>query len=165
MSKPSIAAVNGAAVGFGCTLPLACDLRIAAEEARMGPIFVRVGLTPDFGSTYNLVKIVGIAKALELALTGKIIDAKEAKEIGLVNQVVPASELMAATHEMAMSIAQKPPIAVALAKKGLHQAVDATLVEQLQYEAFALHLCFQTDDHLEAVKAFLEKRQPVFKGR
>jgi 2-(1,2-epoxy-1,2-dihydrophenyl)acetyl-CoA isomerase len=165
MPQPIIASLNGPAVGFGCTFALACDMRIASEEARLGLVFVRVGLVPEFGSTYFLPRLVGIGKACELVFSGRIIDAQEAKEIGLVNRVVPAGELEKVTHELAESIAKGPPLAIQLAKKGLYQGLDADLSTQVQYETFAIDFCFQTEDHEEGVKAFLEKREPVFKGR
>lgn len=165
MGKPIIAAINGPAVGFGCTLAAACDIRIASDGAVLGAIFARIGLTPEFGSTFNLPRLVGIAKACELVFTAKIIDAKEAKEIGLVNQVVPAAELMKATREMALTIAEGPPIALKLAKRGLYQGLETNLATQVQYETLAINACFQTQDHAEGVSAFLEKRKPKFIGR
>jgi 2-(1,2-epoxy-1,2-dihydrophenyl)acetyl-CoA isomerase len=165
LRQPVIASINGAAVGFGCTFALACDIRLASEEARMGMVFVRVGLTPEFGSTYFLPRLVGIAKACELVFSGKIIDAREAREIGLVNQVVPPEQLRAATYELAKSIAEGPPLAIQLAKRGLYQGLDNDLLTQLQFESFALNVCRATDDHEEGARAFLEKRKPVFKGR
>lgn len=165
MAKPVIASINGPAVGIGFTLAVACDMRIASENATLGAIFVRVGLTPEFGSTYNLTRLVGIAKACELVFTGKMISAKEAKEMGLLNQVVPADELKAATHELVRSIAQWPPIAIQIAKRGLYQGLDNDLAAQLQFEAFGLDFCRGTQDHEEGAKAFLEKRQPRFEGR
>lgn len=165
LRPPVIASINGPAVGFGCTLALACDMRIASDEARLGLVFVRVGLTPEFGSTYFLPRLVGIAKACELVFTGKIIDATEAKEIGLVNQVVPAAQLKATTDELAKSIAEGPPLAIQLAKGGLHQGLSNDLSTQLQYETFAISTCRQTQDHEEGARAFLEKRKPVFQGK
>jgi len=165
LAKPVIAMVNGPAVGFGCTLALACDIRLASEDAVMGGVFLRVGLIPEFGSTYNLPRLVGIAKACELIFTAKIIAATEAKEIGLVNQVVPAPELKAATYEMARTIAQMPPLAVTLAKRGLYQGLDNDLATQLQFESFGMDFCYGTRDHVEGARAFLEKRSPKFEGR
>ena len=165
LRKPLIASINGAAVGVGFTIALACDIRIASEEARLGAVFARVGLIPEFGSTYNLPRLIGIAKACELCFTARIIGAAEAKEIGLVNQVVPASELKAATYEMASAIAQMPPISIRLAKRGLYMGLDGEFASQLQFEATGLNICARTEDHAEGVKAFLEKRAPKFKGR
>ena len=160
MSKPVIASINGVAVGMGFTISLACDIRIASEKARLGAIFARMGLIPEYGSTYNLARIVGIAKACELVFTARIIDAAEAKEIGLVNQLVPAEELNQATTEMASTIAKLPPFAIQLAKRGLYQGLDADLPTQLQFEALGLAACFRSPDHAEAVRAFIEKREP-----
>lgn len=165
IDKPIIAAVNGPAVGFGCTLALTCDIRIASEAARFGLAFVRMGLTPEFGSTYFLPRLVGVAKSLELLFTGRIIDAKEAKEIGMVNQVVPADELKTAVYEMARSIAKGPPISIRMIKKGIYQGIDADLDMQLQWEHLALNMCRQTEDHLEGARSFLGKREPEFKGK
>lgn len=163
--KPIIASINGPAVGIGFTLPLACDIRIASENATLGAVFVRVGLVPEFGSTYNLTRLVGMGKACELVFAGKVVNATEAKEIGLVNQVVPQEELQKTTYEMARNIAGWPPIAIQLAKRGLYQGLDSDLPSQLSYEAFALDYCQGTEEHTEAVRAFLEKRKPNFKGR
>lgn len=164
-SKPIIASINGPAMGIGLTMALACDLRIAADMATLGAIFVRMGVMPEFGSTYNLPRLVGIAKACELVFTGKIIEAKEAFEIGLVNQVVPADQLKAATRELAASIAQWPPLAIQTSKRALYQGLDADLSAQLTLETMGLTSLFNTEDHAEAAKAFVEKRKPVFKGR
>lgn len=165
MNKPIIASINGLALGWGCSLALNCDMRIASEEAGMGLLYIRMGLVPDSGSTYFLPRLVGLGKAYELILSGKIIDAKEAKEIGLVNHVVPAEELKRATYELADSIAMNPPIAVQMAKRALQQSGDVDLRTQIQYEAFATNFGFTTEDHEEAVNAFREKRKPVFRGR
>lgn len=165
VTKPILAAVNGAAVGFGFTLALACDIRIASEQARFGAIFLRVGLTPEFGGSYNLTRLVGIAKACELVFTARIVDAQEAKEIGLVNTVVPHDQLMAATLEMARSIAAMPPLAVRLAKGNLYNGLDAHLATQIHQELMANRICRDSQDYAEGVTAFLEKRPPVFRGR
>lgn len=165
MSKPTIASINGPAVGFGMTLTLVCDLRIASEEARLSIPFVQFGIIPEFGSTYFLPRLVGIAKACELAFTGRFIEAKEAKEIGLVNEVVPGAELKAATYKLAKSIVRGAPVAIQLAKRGLYQGLDTSLRNQLRYERLALDIAFQSEDHAEAVAAFLQKRPPVFKGK
>lgn len=165
MPKPTIAAINGYAVGIGVTLPLQCDIRIASEEAMFSMPFVRLGLIPEFGSTYALTRLVGIAKACELIFTGKFINASEAKEIGMVNEVVPAHELEKTTRELANTIAQGAPLAIQMAKKGLYQGLDANIQNQLQYESSAYNILLRSQDHEEGVRAFLEKRQPHFKGR
>lgn len=162
MSKAVIASINGVCVGMGLTLSLCADIRLASDNARMGAIFARMGITPEYGSTYTLARIVGIAKACELVLTARIIDAKEALEIGLVNHVYPAAELKAATWEMARTIANLPPFAIRLAKRGLYQGLDTNLEAQIEWEGFAIEAAFRSADHAEAVKAFLEKREPKF---
>jgi 2-(1,2-epoxy-1,2-dihydrophenyl)acetyl-CoA isomerase len=164
--KVTIAAVNGMATGVGCTLALGCDIRMASEKAKFGFPFLRVGILPEFGSTYYLPRLVGIGKACELVFTGQTVGAQEAKEIGLVNQVIPPEKLMEETFAMAEKIVQMPALAVAVSKRALYQGLRAPdLASQLQYEALALVHLFGTADHEEAVKAFLEKREPVFKGR
>ena len=162
MSKAVIAAINGVCVGMGLTLSLCADIRLASDNARLGAVFARMGITPEYGSTYNLSRIVGIAKACELVLTARIIDAAEALEIGLVNHVYPAAEFKQATLEMATSIAKLPPFAIRLAKRGLYQGLDTNLEAQLDWEMFAIEASFRSADHAEAVKAFLEKREAKF---
>lgn len=164
LGKPIIAAINGPAIGLGCTICLACDLRIASEKAQLGLGFVRLGLTPEFGSTYFLPRLIGIGKSLELLYTGRTIDAQEAKEIGLVNKVVPADKLMEATHQIAKTIATAPPIAVRLIREGIYQGADGDIDTALRWEHFAFNVCLSTDDHEEGVKAFLGKRAPRFMG-
>ena len=165
LGKPIIAAINGPAVGLGCTICLACDLKIASEKAQLSLGFVRFGLTPEFGSSYFLPRLIGISKSLELLYTGRIVDAQEAKEIGLVNKVVPADKLQEATHKMAQTIAADPPIAVRLIREGIYQGADVDINTALRWEHFAFNTCLSTDDHEEGVKAFLEKREPRFKGK
>jgi len=164
VSKPIIASVNGVAAGGGMTISLHCDIRLASERARFGAVFARMGVIPEFGSTYTLPRIVGIAKACELVFTARVIGAAEAKEIGLVNHVVPAHKLKQATKEMATTIAGLPPFAVQMAKRGLYQGLTADIRTQMQYEAMGLDACFRSADHAEAVRAFLEKRKPRFEG-
>lgn len=166
VKKPVIASINGAAIGFGCTLALACDIRIASENARFSLPFARVGLIPEFGATYFLPRLIGMGKACELVFTARMIDAKEAKEIGLVNQVVPHDKLSQATYEMAESITKLAPLAIQLSKRALYQGMSATdLASQLQYEAFPLNYLFGTEDLEEGARAFLEKREPIFRGK
>jgi 2-(1,2-epoxy-1,2-dihydrophenyl)acetyl-CoA isomerase len=164
--KVTIAAVNGVASGVGCTLALGCDIRMASEKARFGFPFLRVGLLPEFGSTYYLPRLVGIGKACELVFTSQTVDAQEAKEIGLVNRVVSPEKLMEETFAMADRIVRMPPLALMISKRALYQGLRAPdLASQLQYEALALVHLFGTADHEEGVRSFLEKRDPVFKGR
>lgn len=164
INKPSIAAVNGAAVGYGCDMSLMCHVRIASEKARFGEVFLRVGLIPD-AAMILLPRLVGTAKAYEMILTTDIIDAKEAERIGLVNKVVPHEQLMAATMELANNIAAKPPISVRLAIEGVRRGMNLPLPEYMEWHAQAFMICAETEDHIEGSKAFLEKRQPVFKGK
>jgi len=165
LGKPVIAAINGYAIGIGCTLTLACDIRIASEEAKFSLPFTRLGIIPEFGSTYFLTRLVGLGKACELTFTAKVFDAAEAKEIGLVDKVVPADELNKAGYDMAASIAKLPPLAIRLAKKGLRQGINSDLASQLQYELSTLKYLRQTEDFEEATNAFLEKRTAVYKGK
>ena len=164
--KITIAAVNGMASGVGCTLALGCDIRMASSAAKFGFPFLRVGILPEFGATYYLPRLVGIGKACELVFTGQTIGAEEAQAIGLVNQVVAPETLLEATYAMAQRIVQMPPLALAMSKRALYQGLRAPdLASQLQYEALALVHLFGTADHEEGVRSFLEKRDPVFKGR
>ncbi len=166
LRKITIAAVNGLASGVGCTLALGCDIRIASEKAMFGFPFLRVGILPEFGSTYYLPRLVGIGKACELVFTGQTIDAQEAKEIGLVNHVFSSEKLMKETFAMADRIARMPSLALLVSKRALYQGMRAPdLASQLQYEALALVHLFGTADHEEGVRSFLEKRDPEFKGR
>lgn len=164
INKPSIAAVNGAAVGYGCDIALMCDMRIASEAARFGEVFLRVGLIPG-QALLILPRLVGLAKAYELVLTTDIIDAEEAYRIGLVNKVVPQEELMTATMELAVKLASKSPISVKLAKEGIRKGLNMPLDEFLQWYSLALTFCTETEDHREGVKAFVDKREPLFKGK
>ena len=143
-------------------MTLSWDIRIASEEAKFQLPFTRLGVCTELGSTYLLPRLVGMGKASELLLASKMIDAREAKEIGLVNQVVPAGELAEATHEMASSIARLTPLAVKMNKRGLRQAMNYDLLSQMRYENLATAFLGETEDHKEAVKAFLEKRESVF---
>ena len=166
MDKPVLAAVNGIAAGGGFGIAMACDIRIASEKARFSQIFVRRGLVPDTGSTYFMPRIVGTARALELMWTGDIIDAPEAARIGLVNRVVKAEELMNETKELARRIGSGPRIAVQLTKRAIYRGLLETDIQaQVDYELYLNALCFQTGDFKEGVRSFLEKREPVFKGK
>jgi len=163
--KPIIAMVNGYCLGGGCELALACDIRIASESASFGQPEINLGIIPGGGGTQRLTRLVGEGKAMELILTGEIIDAKTAFSIGLVNHVVPADQLEARTMDIANRIAEKGPIALKLAKEAVKIAARSTLDEGLRREVDLFALCFSTEDKDEGVNAFLEKRKPVFKGK
>jgi 2-(1,2-epoxy-1,2-dihydrophenyl)acetyl-CoA isomerase len=165
MEKPVIAAVNGPAVGAGCSLALACDLRVAAESASLTQGFVHVGLVPGSGSTFMLPRLVGASRAAELAFTGRPVRAAEALQIGLVNRVVPDGQLAAETAELAQQLADLPTRAIALTKQAINAAWTADLETQLALEAKLQSLAAGTRDHREGVLAFLEKRPPRFEGR
>ena len=163
-AQPIIAAVNGAAAGAGMNLALACDIRLAATTARFGETFVKRGLHPDWGGTYFLPRIVGMAKASELIFTGDLIDAQEALRLGIVSAVYPPEDLLPAAHDLARKIAAGPPIAIRLARRALHHNQAADLRESLEFETFAQNVCFETDDAREGIRAFVEKRAPRFQG-
>ena len=163
--QPIIAAVNGAAAGAGMNLALACDVRIASTAAKFSQAFVKRGLHPDWGGTYFLPRVVGMAKACELIFTGDLIDAPEALRLGLVSRVVAPEELMPTVHELARKIAAGPPLAIRLAKRALYHNADCDLRQALEFETFAQNICQDTDDAREGVRAFVEKRAPVFRGR
>ncbi len=165
MDKPVIAAVNGVAAGAGLSFALACDMRIASDQASFIEVFINVGLIPDSGSTWTLPRLVGLAKAMELCLTGDKVDAEEALRLGLVNRVVPADDLLAETGKVAKRLASLPARGLALTKRLLNQSYDNTLEQQLEAEAFAQETAGLTEDHYEGVVAFIEKRKPVFKGK
>jgi enoyl-CoA hydratase/carnithine racemase len=164
INKPVIAAVNGIAAGVGLTLALVSDIRIASSQARFSAIWVKRGLIADGGATLLLPLIVGLEKALELAFTGDILDAREAERIGLVSKVVPPEDLMPRAQELAQKIAANPPISVELVKRVMLEKVRNQLREALFLESYAQGVCRTTQDQKEAVKAFMEKREPVFKG-
>lgn len=164
LPKPVIAAVNGSAAGGGANLALACDLRVASDRASLGQTFNRIGLHPDWGGTYFLPRLVGPAKALEIILTGEMVDAQEALRIGLFNRVVPHDQLLEETRALARLLAAKPPVAVALAKRAVYEGSTAGLAQMLERELANQIRCFQTEDAKEGISAFMEKRQPVFRG-
>jgi enoyl-CoA hydratase len=163
--KPVIAMINGYCLGGGCELAMACDLRIASETASFGQPEINLGIIPGGGGTQRLTRLVGEGKAMEMILTGEIIDARTAFSIGLVNHVVPADQLQAKTMEIASRIADKSPVALRMAKEAVKLASRSNLDEGLRREVDLFALCFSTEDKNEGVAAFLEKRKPVFKGR
>ena len=163
--KPVIAMINGYCLGGGCELALACDLRIAGSRASFGQPEINLGIIPGGGGTQRLTHLVGEGKAMELILTGEIIDAQTAYSYGLVNMVVAAEELEAKTLEIANRIAEKSPIALRMAKEAVKTAARSTLDEGLRREIDLFALCFSSADKDEGVKAFMEKRKPEFTGR
>ena len=163
--KPIIGAVNGTAVGAGLSLVLLCDIRLASERARFGALWLNIGLIPDVGATYSLPRIVGKEKAMALILSREIIGAEEALKIGLVSKVFPHDQLMDEARNLARSIATGPSVAVELTKRGLQRSLENDLKTQLDYETYAQNICRQTEDHKEGIRAFAEKRKPVFVGR
>jgi 2-(1,2-epoxy-1,2-dihydrophenyl)acetyl-CoA isomerase len=165
MPKVTIAAINGPAAGAGLSLAMAADIRIAADNARLGTAFAKVGFSGDYGGTWTLTQLVGSAKARELYFLADIIDAAEAQRIGLVNRVVPAASFREEVHTLAGRIANGPTIAYSYMKANLNAAINHEFRELLDREAWGQTLTGRTEDHREAVKAFLEKRPPTFKGR
>jgi 2-(1,2-epoxy-1,2-dihydrophenyl)acetyl-CoA isomerase len=165
LPKPVLCSINGVAAGAGCNLALATDLRIASDAARFGEVFSRVGLIPDGGGTYFLPRLVGTAKALELIMLADIIDAQEARRIGLVNWVVPADNLQEETQKLAERLAQGPTLAYGLAKTGVYQSLEMSLEDVLNMEARNQAIAGRSQDRQEGAAAFREKRQPRFIGR
>lgn len=165
MPKPIVARLNGVAAGAGCSLALACDIVVAAEESMLVEVFVNIGLVLDSGSSYFLPRLVGSSKAFELSTMGSRIKGKEAYEIGLVNKVVPLSELDAAVKEYTDFYANAPTKAIGMMKKMLNRAGNSSLNEMLDYEAYCQEIAGSTEDYKEGVNAFLEKRKPNFTGK
>lgn len=163
--KPVIAAVNGFALGGGCELAMGCDLRLASDNAKFGQPEVNLGVIPGFGGTQRLPRLVGKGRALELVLTGDMIDAQEAYRIGLVNKVYPLAELLAETKKVAKKILGKGPLAVRLGKEAVCNGVEMDLDRACAYEADLFGFCFATADQKEGMQAFLEKRPAKFSGR
>lgn len=165
MPKPVIAAVNGTAAGLGFSVALACDIIIASDRARFSMAFVRRGVAPDTAASFNLPRVVGPQRACELTFTGDTIDAAEADRIGLVSRVVPHDKLMTAARELAERIAKNPPLAVGLAKSQLYQGMMETdMLKHMKLEVETMGELMKTADFIEAASAFMEKREPVFKG-
>jgi len=165
LEKPVIAAINGYALGGGLELAMACDLRIASENASLGQPEINVGLIPGWGGTQRLPRFVGKGVAKEMIFTGKRIDAKTAERLGLVNKVVPAQEFQKTVKELATELMSKPPIGISLAKQLINSSIEIDLREGLIDEAEAFGILATTEDFDEGVKAFLEKRKPQFKGK
>jgi 2-(1,2-epoxy-1,2-dihydrophenyl)acetyl-CoA isomerase len=165
MPKPTIAVLNGFATGLGLDIALACDLRIAAERAKLGEAFVNLGLVPDGGGSYHLPRLIGYARAAEMIFTGEPISSEDALRIGLINRRVPLEELGEAARKWAEKLARAPSLAVALAKRNLRENLTGDLDAALQREAERQKICLESADHREAVAAFREKRDPVFRGK
>jgi enoyl-CoA hydratase len=165
LEKPVIAAVSGLALGGGCEMALACDLRMAAENAIFGQPEIKIGVITGGGGTQRLHRVIGLTKAKELLYTGDPIDAREAYRIGLVNMVVPVASLLAEARKMALKIARQPGIALKITKMAVNGGINMDVKSALVYEARCFELLFSTEDQKEGMQAFLEKRKPAFKNR
>lgn len=164
LPKPILAAVSGFAVGAGCNLALACDITLAAEDARFSEIFVRRGLAADMGGTWILPRLVGLHRAKELAFTGAVLSATEASEIGLINRVVPPALLMTEAKALAGQIARNAPLALRLTKEGLNRSGGMSIRDAVDHEVVAQTICGSSQDAREGIRAFLEKREARFQG-
>ncbi len=165
MPKPVIAAVRGVAAGISCNIALACDLRIAADDARFIEAFARIGLVPDGGGGFFLPRLVGFGKALEMALLAEEVSGQEAERIGLVNKCVPVAEFEAATHALAQRLANGPTRAYGLIKELMNQSLESDLQSSLRLEGELQDIARETEDHREGVMSFLQKRRPNYTGR
>jgi enoyl-CoA hydratase/carnithine racemase len=163
--KPIIAQVDGAAVGFGCDLALACDMRMLSERAYLQEKFVRIGLMPDGGGTLWLTRMIGVGRALEYILTGDKIEAPRALELGLANHVVPTDELATRTRDLAMRLSKVPPLAQAAIKKAVRAALASTIDQTLDMEREGQLRCLHSSDFMEGVAAWMQKREPEFTGQ
>ncbi|MDQ7041168.1 MAG: enoyl-CoA hydratase-related protein [Rhodothermus sp.] len=164
IEKPIIGAINGTAAGAGCALALACDLRVMADNASLMLAFSNIGLVPDMGATYLLVRQIGYARAFEMAAEGQRLPASRCLSWGLANRVVPAGRLQEEARRWARELAARPTLALGLSKAAFYYAFTATLREAVAFEALLQQQCIQSHDHQEGVRAFLEKRPPVFTG-
>lgn len=162
---PVLGAINGVAAGGGLSIALACDIRIASQDARFAAVWVKRALMPDLGISYTLPRAVGLSKACEMIFSGDIIDAAEAERIGLVSKVVPPEQLLSTTMELAKRIAKGPPMAIQYAKEVMYKAQDMDMEATVKLEAVNFAKCMRSEDAAEGVRSFLEKREPDFKGR
>ncbi|MGL5513997.1 MAG: short-chain-enoyl-CoA hydratase [Sporomusa sp.] len=165
LSQPVIAAVNGYALGGGCEIAMACDIRIAADKAKFGQPEVSLGIPPGFGGTQRLARLIGKGRAKEMLFTGDMIDAAEAYRIGLVNKVATSEELMNTAKAMAQKIMSRAPVAVQVCKAAVNEGLDTDLDSAIAYEAEVFGLCFSTADQKEGMTAFVEKRKACFTGK
>jgi len=165
LNKPTIAMVNGAAVGAGCDFAFACDMRVGSERAKFRNGFVKVGLIPGGGGTWLYTRVMGLGRGLEFLFTGDFMEAEEAQRLGVLNRMVPADELESATMELARKIAGNPPLAVQTSKMMAYRALDTDLEAALEMSAAYQALALSSEDHREGVNAFMEKREARFKGK
>ena len=165
IEKPVIGIINGVAAGAGCSIALACDMRVMSTNAKLTEVFIRIGLVPDSGSHWFLPRLVGMTRAFEYAATGRDISAEEALQVGLANKVVPPDQLEKVTMEWASQLAKSPTKAVGLIKRTLNKAMTIDLDALLDYEAYIQQIASETEDHKEGIAAFLEKRPAQFKGK
>ncbi|AYF44957.1 MULTISPECIES: enoyl-CoA hydratase-related protein [unclassified Halobacteriovorax] len=164
ITKPIIAAVNGYALGGGCELAMHCDFIIAGDSAKFGQPEIKIGTTPGAGGTQRLTRAIGKSKAMMLAMTGEMIEAKQALDWGLVAKVVPSTTLMQETYETAKNIANKAPVAIKLIKESVNKAFEMSLSDGVDFERRNFYLTFSSSDQKEGMRAFLEKRDPEYKG-
>src|SRR5262245_4193336 len=165
LPMPTIAAINGHAIGAGLCIALACDLRIAVSDAKMGMTFTRLGIHPGMGGTWSLPRLIGTARAAELFFTGRVIEAAEAERMGIVNRVVPREEFDTAVKSLAGEVASAAPIVNRMLKKSIYRGVEHSLEQMLDYESLNQSITFGTEDAREGIKAIMEKRAPKFSGR
>lgn len=163
--KPVIAAINGFALGGGCEIAMACDIRVASEKARLGQPEINLGIIPGYGGTQRLSRLVGRGKAMQLILSGDMINAAEAHRVGLVDEIYPPEELMDKAMEMAAALAGKPPVAVAATKKAINDGLNMTLDDGCNLEKDVFSKLFATDDQTEGMAAFIERRKANFTGK